>query len=365
MNPISRKSVGAVLLGLTLLVGAAGAYASSAVLTREGTLYEVYRTTYAELDRDAAGKPEGRYPVLAMRISRAGETPSVEMVQGTWDQNPEDSAAIEYDETTRTAFVVYTQYSGLMSDVHFAIRRGNRWIEKNIDPNIGLYLSLNPRLLVTRQKYTANGDDGKSVSRWRSILSLVWWEESRLSQARYAAAFVEDGTLDLDTFTVVDLNELSGATGSTPIQNLPFSAYEFPSLQRDPTTNGGVLVSFVNLASGKSMVLRVTFPDDETKSAQGGNGGNATPGGPRRHTPIGGRMREGAIPRQIDTNASVGTFISPQGVPVFYWEDVELGALKFLRGDAAEGSAPVAVPLRKDFGVERALGVLRDMVEKD
>jgi hypothetical protein len=357
VNLSLRNIVSAALLGLALAAGTA--QASNAVLTRDGTLYEVYRTSFAELDPDAAGKPEGRYPVLALRTTRSGSAPAVDMVLGTWDPNPEDSAAVEYDETTKTIFVVYTQYTGLMSDVHFAIRRGNRWLEKNIDPNIGLYLSLNPRLLVTRQQYLTKGDDGKAVSRWRSILSLVWWEESRLSQARYAAAFVEDGTLDLDTFTVVDLNELAGVTGPTPIQNLPFSAYEFPALQRDPTTNGGVLVSFVNLAAAKSTTLRITFNDDETKP-----GTETTASGPsRRHTPIGGRMREGSIPRQLDTNSPVGTFISPLGVPVFYWE--EANALRFLRGDAPDQAEPLAVPLRKDFPMERAVGVLRDMVEKD
>ena len=67
---------------------------------------------------------------------------------------------------------------GLMADMHVAVRRDGVWLGQDILSNRGLYLSINPKVVVTRQQYVDFDDDGAPVTKTRSIFSLVWWEES-------------------------------------------------------------------------------------------------------------------------------------------------------------------------------------------
>jgi len=345
---------------LVAALAAGPAAADSALLTRSGTLYEVFPTTYGQIGH-VGDEALGRTPVLALRITTPDGDSKVEVVQGTLDARVETSESIEFEESTQTLFVVYTQYQGLMSDLHFAVRRDAKWVERWIAPNIGLYLSLNPRLTVTRQRYVDGDGQGGTVTKNRSILSLVWWEESGISQARYAALFVEDGALDLDNPVIVNLNDLTETTGPTDAHGLPTSSYQFPAIQRDPSTNGGVLISFANLASETLEVLRITFPDDLTKLADDSQG----PQFRRGRIPIGGKVGTGSIPGKIDTSSAVSTVLSPSGVPTFYWEDVNGTslALRYVRGDDPDG-AVLTLPLRDDFGLDRARLLLREMVDK-
>ncbi len=334
---------------------------SAAVLTRSGTLYEVFQSTYGMVGH-TGDDSLARMPVLALRTTTPDGDTRLEIVEGTVDAKLESSESIEYDESTRTLFVVYTQYQGLMSDLHFAVRRDSKWVERWIAPNIGLYLSLNPRMVVTRQHYIDSDGQGGTVTKWRSILSLVWFEESGVSQARYAALFVEDGALDLDNPVVVNLNEMTGASGPTDAGGLPISAYQYPAVQRDMTSNGGVFVSFVNLVSARQEVFRIGFPDDLTQLTDTTQGKTYA----RGRIPIGGRATSGSIPGKIDTSSSVATVLSPGGVPIFYWEETSSAGsvFRYVRGDDPDGSI-LMLPLRSDFGPDRARLVLREMADKN
>jgi hypothetical protein len=342
-----------LLAVFTLLVALAAprAWADSALLTRNGVLYEVFATTYGTM---LSADKDDKTPVLALRTTLPSGDSRLEVVAGTLDAHVAGTVNLEYEDESGTLFVLYTEYQGLMSDLHFAVHRDGKWVQRDIAPSIGLFLSLNPRLVVTRQHYV----DVDGAAKSRAILSIVWWEESGASQARYAAVFVEDGALDLDSPGVVNLNDLVGSTGTTDPSGLPISSYEHPSVQRDPTTNGGILVSFANLVSRRHEVLRITFPDDLTKldTTQGKTFA-------RGHIPIGGRLTNNPIPSKIDTASNVGTMISPSGIPTFYWQETSGGALRYVRGDDEDGNV-LLMPLRSDFNPDRAQIVLRGMVDK-
>ena len=137
-----------------------------------------------------------------------------------------------------------------------------------------------------------------------------------------------------------------------------------PGLQRDAGTNGGVLVSFANLAVRKQQVMRLSFPDDLPKLVPPDG---LTPAQRtsfvRGHTPIGRGFTETQLPIQIDLpfQTQVGTIISPAGVPTFYWSSD--ASLSYLRGGS---STILTIPLRPDFPVDRALAVVghvREAVE--
>lgn len=368
-RPAARLLVAAAFAASAALAlfAPARAEAATAVLSRNGTLYEVFPTTYGTLCPDWPNRSDAATPILALRTTPPGGTPSVELVAGTNDDHDELGEAIEFDESTRTVFVVYTRLRGFFTDVRVAIRRSGQWTEGSFLPNPGLYVSMNARLVVTRQAYTDLNDMGNPVRKTRSILSIVWWEESDRPQARYAAIFIEDGAVRLHDIVAYDLNTLTGAGGATDATGLPQSSYMYPAVQRDLSSNGGVVVSFANLATRTQQVLRLGFPDDYTQPSTPPAGGPAaTPGRTpnARHTPIGRGFSETPIPVSIDLpfSVAVGTVVSPQGMPTYFWSTSS--NLFYVRGDAASQPA-VAIPLRADFGVDRALSVVRDMAERE
>jgi hypothetical protein len=349
----------AVLLGLvSLLVQASGPAAAAAVLTKSGTLYEVFPAMYGDI------VPGGRsdMPILALRTTVSGGQPVLQIVDGTVDDNEESSESLAFDEATNTLFVVYMKSQGIMTDVRVALRQGDTWQDQPIAPTAGLYLSMNPRLLVTRQTYLDWDGNGGKVQKSRSILTIVWWEEGGLSQARFAAVFVEDGVLQRDEILPFNLNEVAGFAGQTDNSNLPFSSYINPSLQRDLTSNGGAFVSFANLVTKRHTVLRIGFPDDLTKLSPPNTPAAGRTAYARGHLPIGRAVSDTNLPEVIQTYATVNTLIAPSGKPTFYWNDGPI--VKFLRGDFQPNEAPRSIPLRPDFSAERAVGVVRDLVER-
>jgi hypothetical protein len=137
----------------------------------------------------------------------------------------------------------------------------------------------------------------------------------------------------------------------------------FPSVQRDLSSNGGVMVSFANLASEHETVLGIGYPDDITKLSPPGATSATREALSRNHIPIGRHVRDLDIPTSIDLalSTSVGTVLSPAGMPTYFWQD---GAkVKVLRGDAVD-QPPIAIPLRSDFSLDRALAVVRSMAER-
>ncbi len=354
----------AALLGLAVLGCAAAprADAASAVLAKNGTLYEVFAASYGEVV-SGANATDAATPVVALRRTLPGQTPTVEVVGGSFSSLIKFGEALEFDDSTQTIFVVYTslQVQGFVADVHVSIWRDGGWADGRFLPNSGMYFSVNPRILVTRQTYRDFDSTGDVVMKSRSILSLVWWEEAALSQARYASLFIEDGALNVDTVVALNLNELAGAAGPTDNRNLPASAYMYPAVQRDPATNGGIVASFADLATRTQQVLHIAFPDDYTTPEWNASGKAAN----SRTTPIGRGARGFPLPAGIDLPfmVVVGTIVSPSDVPTYWWS--QNGALNYLSGDAASlAQAPQSVTLRPDFQLDSALAAVRSMTDK-
>ncbi len=365
VKPRLSRRLASTLAGLVALGGlglfAGRAEAASAVLGKDGTLYEVFSSSYGKVITGASAS-DAQLPVLALRTTLPGGKPTVEIVGGTVDDLDKLGESLEFDETTQTVFVVYTRLQGFFADVHVAMRRSGAWTEGRFLPNPGLFVSMNPQLLVTRQTYTDADDTGRPFTKSRTILSIVWWEESIASQARYAAVFIEDGSLRLDDVTAWNLNDLNGAAGPTDSAGLALSTYVHPGLQRDAGTNGGVLVSFANLATRTQQVIRLAFPDNLPKLVPpDGLSPAQRTSFARGHTPIGRAFTESQLPKiDLPFSTQVGTIISAAGVPTFYWSS-DTG-LSYLRGGS---DTVLTIPFRPDFPVDRALAVVRDMSEKE
>lgn len=358
-----RSTRFALLLLAAALVAAGPAAADSAVLATDGTLYEVYPTRYGDVVPVPEDSSDRNMPVLALSVTSPDGTTTVGLVDGTVDRSREGSVSVGFEDETGTLFVAYTKSTGLMADMHVAIHRDGVWSGQDILSNRGLYLSINPKVAVTRQQYLTFGPNGEAVEKIRSIFSLVWWEESGPSQARYAPIFVEDGALRVDAVEAWNLNELAGAAGPTDATGLPVSSYSFPSVQPDPTSNGGVLVTFANLATRAQQVLRISFADDLVALSPPGSRTVPEEAWARAHVPIGRSAGQGRIPAAMDTLSDVGAIASQKGVTTFYWE--EGNALRFAQSTDAEGSPARRVALRTGFSVEKAIRLLEALAEKN
>ena len=354
-----------VLAASLLLVcfGSNVASADTAVLSRNGTLYEVFIAPYRDV---VAGASVVRYfaaqdyPVVGLRTTAPDGNVALEVVDGTFTSEPKGLPSVAVDETTGAVIVCYSKYQGLMSDLHVAVQRDGLWVGQDIAANPGLYLSLNPQMTATRQQYLAFDGKGGTVTKSRTIFSLVWWEESGLSQARYAPIFVEDGVLAIGAVVAFDLNDLMGHGGSTDISGLPSSSYMFPAVQGDPaSTNGGVLISFANLVTRREQVISVTFPADLTKLSGASSPGGFPDAQVRSHVPVGRELGDGPILMNRDTQVEVGYFIAPTGRATSWW--VDSTGLRYIQNDAAATDQPKTLLIRPDFPVDRALNVIREM----
>lgn len=339
------------------------AFADSAVVAPNGTLYEVFPARYGDIVSIPASSPDAEMPILALRVTPSGQPAVVEIVNGTADFNAEGSVSIELEETTGTLFVAYTKARGLMADMHVAIRRDAVWSGQDILSNQGIYLSINPKVAVTRQQYVDFDAEGLPVTKTRSIFSLIWWEESGPSQARYAPIFVEDGALRVDAIQAWNLNELAGAPGVTDPSGLPLSSFSYPAVQADPTNNGGVLVTFSNLANRKQQVLRITFLDDLVKASPPGSTRVPEEVLARSHFPIGRSGGSGRIPLNMDTLSEVEATISQKGVTTFHW--VEASTMRFVRSDDGEDAQARQLALRPDLSAEKAVRLVKALAEKN
>lgn len=357
------KLLASALLAAVLLAVPGAALADGAVVAPDGTLYEVFPALYGDVVTLPPDSPDGEIPVLALRVTPSDGAPTLELVDGTVDANAESSVSVELEESTGTLFVAYTKARGLMADMHVAVRRDGAWSGHDILSNRGFYLSINPKVVVTRQQYVVFDEAGAPVTKTRSIFSLVWWEESGPMQARYAPIFVEDGTLRVDSVQAWNLNELAGAAGPTDASGLPLSSFMYPSVQADPTTNGGVLATFANLATGEQQVLRITFLDDLVQASPPGSTSVPEEVWARGHVPIGRSGGKGRIPANMDTSSVVGATISQKGVTTFTW--LENGAMNFLRSDDPEGAPARRIVLRSDLSAEKALRLITTLAEKN
>jgi|OpeIllAssembly_1097287.scaffolds.fasta_scaffold45225_2 hypothetical protein len=357
------RFVPALALAVMLIITAGPADAAgSVVLTKGGTLYEVYPATYGQIAGEAAGI-DADLPVLALRTTPSGGKATVQVVEGTLDADVDASEAIEFDEDTQSLFIAYTKQQNLYAGLRIALLANGLWTERPLRPTPVYALSAHARLVLTRQTYLdpSSEDPDVFVAKTRSILSVIWWEDGLLSQAKYAPLFIEDGVLNLDAINVYNLNELAGDAGSTSVAGLSPASFSFPAIQRSGAGDGSVVLSFANLATQKQTVLSLNFA-----SAPPPGPGTAGPVRYSRHQPLGVKLQDGEIPKggDIAMANSVGTIISPSGNPTFYWVE---GAkkVKAVRGNAKPDAPPIVIPIRSDFSVDKAIAVVREMAEKE
>ena len=238
---------------------AAVAYEEKSLLTADGTLHVVRTGAAVDLGvTDAGISPQ---QTLVEWSSRAQDgTVSVAILPGTVSYTDKHGLEIEYDEQTATLLALWTENVSAFSQIRVGVLRDGAWTNSLLLPSAGISRAHNPKMLVTHRGATYLDANGATVSKTSSILSVVWWEESQVAQARYAALFLDETNFDPTALAIYDLPAVLGTSGETSMAGIPSGAYLYPSLQADGLS-GDVLGSFADLHDQKFKVVRVELPD--------------------------------------------------------------------------------------------------------
>jgi hypothetical protein len=196
----------------------------------------------------------------------------------------------------------------------------------------------------------------------RTIFHVVSGGRSSSPRARYLPVFVEESSRPLDGLTAWSLDELAGAATPADAPGALSGAVAFPGIQAEPGANGGVLVTFSDLASRRQRVVRIHFLDDFVATPP--SGVPAPPDEPfwRSHSPVGRSAGAGRLPVGIPQSAEVEAQVSSEGVTTFSW--FEDRSLRFVRSDDAEGAGARRVALRPDLSEERAASLLERLADR-
>jgi hypothetical protein len=322
------------------------------LLAADGTLYEVRAGLAADLGLAEGDVAPDDYLIEWTERHQDGSI-QVGVIPGTVGRNVKRNLDLAFDERSGSLLLLWKEELAPLSVLQLGVLRDGAWKTSVLLPNIGFARSFNPQMRLSHSTVRSTGENGQTVSSERSILSIIWWEESQYAQARYAPIFLDEDTLDSSNVVVYDLPVLAGGGGSTTYADFPAGAYMFPSLHSDGPS-GAILASFADLHSAKSVVVRITFPTDL---------GTPDPNNitwMRRHIPIVGVVGESPIaPTAPVRIASVGTTIGAGYRPTYYWREGD--KLLYTRFDGREWASVKGIAINETMSYERALALVVSM----
>ncbi|HLN58885.1 MAG TPA: hypothetical protein VK416_10010 [Thermoanaerobaculia bacterium] len=336
----------------TVLVAPASAAEEKSLLAADGTLYEVRAGLAADLGISEGEIAPDAFPIEWTERHQDGSI-LMGIIPGSVSRNAKQNLDLAFDERSGSLLLLWKEELTPLSVLQLGVLREGVWKTSVLLPNVGFARSFNPQMRLSHSTVRWTGEDGLPVTSERSILSIIWWEESQYAQARYAPIFLDEDTLDASNVAAYDLPLLAGGGGSTTYQDFPSGAYMFPSLHSDGPS-GTILASFADLHSARNVVVRITFPTDLGRP----DPNNIT--WMRRHIPIVGVVGESPIapiaPVRVE---SVGTTLGAGYRPTFYWRDGD--RLLYTRFNGREWASVKGIPLSENMSYERALSLLVGM----
>jgi len=336
----------ALVAGLTAPLAAE----EKTLLATDGTLYEVRAGLAVDLGVSEVAPDD--YLIEWTERKQDGSV-RIGLVPGTASRNVKRNLDLAFDERTASLLLLWKEELPPVSVLQLGVLRDGEWKTSVLLPNVGFAKSFNPQMRLSHMTVRYATEDRGVILEDRSILSIVWWEESQYAQARYAPIFLDEDSLDASNVTVYDLPTLAGSGGETSYEDLPAGAYMFPSLHSDGP-GGAILASFADLHSGKNVVVRITFPTDLGTP----DSGSVT--WMRRHIPIVGVVGESPIaPTAPVRVASVGTSLGTGYRPTFHWREGD--RLLYTRYDGREWASVKAIQLSETMSYERALSLVVSM----
>jgi hypothetical protein len=349
------RALGAAALSFAALAASARGGETS-LLATDGTLYNVRSGLAADLAVTGPGINPTDNVIEWSSLTQDGKL-AVGLVPNTTSSNVKTNLDLAYDAQSGSLVLLWREELSVLNVLHLGLFQAGAWKSLDLLPNLGIAHAYNPQMLLSHQTIHMIDGDGKDVWKTRSLLSVIWWEESHFVQARYAPVFLDEDTSAGDV-TVYDLPTMVGSVGATSYGNVPLGAFMYPSLQLEGP-GGGILASFADLSAGKQVVIRINYPSDlDTTGSKSWL---------RRRIPVVGVAFQAELAMQTPTTpqAAVATIIGPSYNPTLFWNDAT--AVKFLRYDssAAKWSDLRTISLTDDMSRDRAIGLIRDMAAKN
>ena len=346
------------LLAALLLAAAplARAYEEKSLLAPNGTLYVVRAGSAADLG--IAGnyvRPDDNL-IEWSSLAQDGSQ-NFGFIPGSIDSSVKHNLTLVFDEPSGTFLVLWKQELSLLNLLRLGILQGNHWTVSDLLPNVGFPHAYNPSMMLTHPVVHSLDAAGKDVFTKHSLLSIIWWEESNQSLARYAPIFLDEDA-SASSVQVYDLPASVGiaATGGG---TAPAGAYQFPSLQTDGP-GGGILATFADPSGGQHYVIHINFPSDV------GTPGPTNATWLRRRLPIFGIAESGPIAKMapIDGTIGISTFIGSGYRPTLAWRDAT--SVHFLRFDGTKWSDVNSIVLDdKTMSYDHAMALVQDMATKN
>jgi hypothetical protein len=351
-----RRLLPLTLLAL-LMAGTAPllAFKETSLLAPTGTLYVVRTGTARDLGISGNYAAANENVITWESLGQDG-TRQAGLIPGVGGTTLKGNLDLAYDELSASLIVLFPEDFSLLNVLHLGIFRGGQWTVSDLLPNLGFPHAYNPRMLLSHPVVHTTAADGSDVATTRSLLNIIWLEESGTIQARYAPIFLDEDS-NASNVEIFDLPLAVGSSGFSGSTAVPPSAYRFPSLQLEGP-GGGILASFADLQGNVQYVVHIGFPTDLGKP------GSGNPMWLRRHTPIVGIVGKGPLAGSVPGDGvEISTYIGASYNPTFVWSDDK--AVRFIRFDGKKWSDVNAIALSDSMSYDRAIRLVQDMATKN
>jgi hypothetical protein len=360
---VTRRGIRSIRTILAFVVALAAGFSGRAraeettLLAPDGTVYDVQAGLASDLGIAGGGVSATEYVIEWTSYSQTGER-SMGLVPNTTSANPKRNLDLAYDDQSGSLILLWKEDLGVLNVLHLGVLQSGTWKQLDLLPNIGFAHAYNPQMLLSKQTVHWIDANGNDAWRTRSLLSVIWWEESQFAQARYAPIFLDEDTT-ADDVVVYDLPKLVGPGGATSYGSVPPGAYMYPSLKLEGP-GGAILASFADLSSNHEYVARITYPTDL------GRADASSKSWLRRHIPVVGVAFTSGLPGFAPRipQTKVTTIIGPAYNPTLVWTD---NAVRYTHFDTTSGawSEARAIVLSDDMTKDRALALVQEMATRN
>ncbi len=280
------------------------------LLTPDGTLYNIQAGLYSSFEPSGTDAAPNDYVIYWNSRSQAGVTHSG-IIPGTNSSEVKDQFDVAYDSLSQSLFLVWNDRVSMINSIQFAIYQGGIWTQSQLLPSGVFSFANRPRIQITHQTVRDLDSQGNEVDSPRSVVSVIWWEDSARPRARFAPIFIEGGSPDLADIQIYDLPELIGSSSVVISTILGNPLFKSPGIQQDGFSDG-VVSSFGDAARGDLQVVRIGFPSDFR--------GTIDPSGGRHSIVILGHAAL-SMPSAVPPSPTrLGTIVGGEYQPTVYWQ---------------------------------------------
>lgn len=245
-----------------------------ATLGRDGEVFFAKTGTYGELFK--GGEPaQNQRPVLALEIVKPGEPTLRLLVPTTAGPEAELAPSLLFEESSNMLFLLWESRS--VSYEHPVLKLagfdGLRWIDP-VEIGNAQAMKTSPQLVILRDRYKVDVD-GETVTRSRTIVHLLWGEETPggFAQTFYTPIILENGAFSgVSEEQIYDLSALDPSPAARNVPELPVNATAALRLQagRDSQT---VVASFISPETRRIVSVEIdALPAELSLLADGARG---------------------------------------------------------------------------------------------